>query len=166
MHTPLPWATDKKNSLTLLTPFSSLSFLFVLQVASPSCHDVLPLRAWWEQDKERARRLWSRDFANAWEVEKEDGERFPPEKCEPFVAKAILEAHLATQSCLMIAPLQDWLALSPLYNKRNPSEERINDPTNSKHYWCYRSHVLLEDLKEDANFKKEIRQMIRESGRI
>ena len=119
------------------------------------------MRAWWEEDYERSQRLWQRDLA------KEGESELPPEKCQPVVAKAILDAHLASGACLMIAPLQDWLAccLSGKYNTRDPLLERINDPTNSKHYWCWRSHVNVEDLSADKEFISTVSDMIKGTGR-
>ncbi|UPR01497.1 4-alpha-glucanotransferase [Chloropicon primus] len=141
--------------------FGDLSNYPYQVVASPSCHDVPTVRAWWEEDYERAKRLWSRDLSK-------DGESDPPPpECKPFVVKAILDAHLASGACLMIAPLQDWLAccLSGKYNTVEASEERINDPTNSKHYWSFRSHVNVEDLCGDEELVSLVRDMVSSSGR-
>jgi 4-alpha-glucanotransferase len=134
-------------------------------VTSPSCHDVLPLRAWWEDDYGRAKRLWQRDFQRQVQVDEMTGEAEPPMECKPFVAKAIFSQHLQSPACLMVAPMQDFLALSSEYNKRPAAEERINDPTNSKHFWCYRMHVTLEELAQDESFCKLISDMVRTSGR-
>merc|ERR1719161_3005436 len=82
-------------------------------VASPSCHDVLPIRAWWEEDSQRAERLWQRDLKHT-----VSSVESPPSDCQPFVAEALLSQHLNSPACLMIAPIQDYLALSPKYNKR------------------------------------------------
>ena len=38
---------------------------------------------------------------------------------------------------------QDLLALKDEYTARPAKEETINDPTNPKHYWRYRKHVLV-----------------------
>ena len=115
---------------------------------------MLPVRAWWEEDYERSQRLWSRDLAR-------DGEDAPPAKCGPAVAQAILRAHLASGACLMIAPLQDWLACCPSgkYSTAEALEERINDPTKSKHYWRWRQQCLLEDLCEDEELQSTVRGM-------
>lgn len=72
----------------------------------------------------------------------------------------ILEAHLASNAVLMIAPLQDWLALNAAYTTREALEERINIPSTSKHYWCYRLHVTLEKLLLDQKIIRSIKDLI------
>ncbi len=44
---------------------------------------------------------------------------------------------------------QDVMGLSAEYIQRPAAEETINDPTNPKHYWRYRMHVTVEDLRAD-----------------
>ena len=51
-----------------------------------------------------------------------------------------------------VITLQDLLALSAKYATRPAAEETINDPTVRRHYWRFRSHVLLEDVLADADF--------------
>ncbi len=41
------------------------------------------------------------------------------------------------------------MGLSAEYIQRPAAEETINDPTNPKHYWRYRMHVTVEDLRAD-----------------
>ena len=41
------------------------------------------------------------------------------------------------------------MALSAEYIQRPAAEETINDPTNPKHYWRYRMHVTVEELRAD-----------------
>ena len=51
-----------------------------------------------------------------------------------------------------VMTMQDLLALSAKYATRPAAEETINDPTVRRHYWRFRSHVLLEDVLADADF--------------
>lgn len=104
-------------------------------VASPSCHDMLPLRAWWEEDEHRAQRLWERDYAHEGCVAEGGTEALPPKECRPEVAAAIMRGHLESPACIVIVPIQDLFALDAKYSTRPAMEERINDPTKSKHYW-------------------------------
>ena len=46
-----------------------------------------------------------------------------------------------------------------------PSEERINIPGDSKHYWRFRMHVNIEDLIHEDEFNGELLYMIQKSGR-
>lgn len=48
---------------------------------------------------------------------------------------------------------------------RPAAEEMINDPTNPKHYWRYRMHVLLEDVADDIGLMTDLRSMLVASGR-
>jgi hypothetical protein len=100
-----------------------------LSVASPSCHDVAPLRAWWEEDAERAERFYYTQLGGAGP---------PPAACTPAVARAVLQQHFSCPSVFVIAPVQDVMALAARYAARPAQQEVINDPTTAKHYWRYR----------------------------
>ena len=50
-------------------------------------------------------------------------------------------------------------------NERDPKEETINDPTNSRHYWRFRFHTNLEDMKKNEQLTGELKKMVFESGR-
>jgi 4-alpha-glucanotransferase len=49
--------------------------------------------------------------------------------------------------------------------RNNPHDERINIPSNPKHYWRYRMHISLEQLIQASNFNLLLQQMVKESGR-
>ena len=49
-----------------------------------------------------------------------------------------------------VFPLQDLLALDGALRRHNAEEERINVPSNPRHYWRYRLHLTLEELARDA----------------
>jgi hypothetical protein len=44
--------------------------------------------------------------------------------------------------------------------------ERINDPAVFPHYWRYRMHLKLEDLKKEESFNEKIADWVRDSGRL
>ena len=119
-----------------------------LTVCSPSCHDTMTTRAWWEQDQERRKR-----YDEMFGVGSDD-------TCSPKVMRGILTQHVDSPSVLAIFPIQDLLALDAEYAKRPALEETINDPTNPKHYWRFRLHVLCEDLLANASFVQEVRSII------
>jgi 4-alpha-glucanotransferase len=64
-----------------------------------------------------------------------------------------------------IFQLQDVLGMSETLRRKNPSEERINDPANPRNYWRYRMHITLEDLIKEADFNGEFNDYVENSGR-
>ena len=120
-----------------------------LTVCSPSCHDTMTTRAWWEEDAARRERYDAMFHGGV------------DEKCTPNVMRNILVQHIESPSMLAIFPIQDLLALDAEYAKRPALEETINDPTNPKHYWRYRLHVRCEDILSNVAFVKEIRDLLR-----
>lgn len=128
-----------------------------MTIASPSSHDTSTTRAWYEADDDRKERF----FVHGLGVEEESA----PERCTPAVAAAVVQQHLHSPSVLAIFPLQDLMALSETLTTRPAEEEIINDPTNSEHYWRYRMHVTIEDLKSDAELMHKLHTFLLESGR-
>ncbi|XP_057249169.1 4-alpha-glucanotransferase DPE2 isoform X2 [Beta vulgaris subsp. vulgaris] len=127
-----------------------------MTVCAPSCHDCSTMRAWWEEDEERRRRFFKTVVGS---------NKLPPSKCIPEIAYFIIRQHVESPSMWAIFPLQDLLALKNEYTARPATEETINDPTNPKHYWRFRSHVTLEALLKDQELKTAIKDLVRGSGR-
>ncbi|KAG7013855.1 4-alpha-glucanotransferase DPE2 [Cucurbita argyrosperma subsp. argyrosperma] len=127
-----------------------------MTVCAPSCHDCSTLRAWWEEDEERRGRFMKNVIGS---------DILPPTQCIPEIAHFILKQHFEAPSMWAIFPLQDLLALKDEYTTRSAKEETINDPTNPKHYWRYRSHVTLESLMKDKELQETIKVLSVESGR-
>ena len=119
-----------------------------LTVCSPSCHDTMTTRAWWEEDAERRGR-----YSEMFQTGTEDA-------CTPSVMRNILAQHIESPSVLSILPIQDVLALCTEYAKRPALEETINDPTNPKHYWRFRLHVSCEDLLSNYDFVKDVKELV------
>ena len=44
--------------------------------------------------------------------------------------------------------------------------ERINVPSNPRHYWRYRMHIDIEDLLESHDFNQNVTDLVKESGRM
>lgn len=122
-----------------------------LAVASPSCHDVTPLRAWYESDLEQAERFYYAQLGGCGP---------PPATCSPEVVRAVLQQHINCPAMLAIFPIQDLMALSLQYAARPALEEVINDPTVSKHYWRYRIHVPLEQLIANDDWCDTVAEML------
>ena len=66
---------------------------------------------------------------------------------------------------LSILPLQDWISIDGAVRRENPHEERINIPSNPKHYWRYRMHIDIDELMDNHELTEEIKEMIKQSGR-
>lgn len=67
---------------------------------------------------------------------------------------------------LTVLPLQDWLSAFGELRRENPNEERINIPSNPKHYWRYRMHINIEDLVSHKGFLNMVKDLVWSSGRI
>lgn len=127
-----------------------------MSVCSTSTHDMNPLRAWWEEDRELTGRFYR-------EVLGENGDA--PQECGPQICRKIVKMHLDSPSLLAILPLQDWLSTDGGLRAPDPHSERINDPSDNPHYWRYRMHISLEDLLGAGDFNASLHRMVEESGR-
>lgn len=127
-----------------------------LSVCTPSCHDMSTIRGWWEEDRAKTQKYYN-------EVLQCDGEA--PVSCEPWIVEKIIASHLYSPSMWAVFPIQDLLGIDSKLRRENPNDERINIPSNPKHYWKYRLHVCLEDLIKEKEFNKKLKSMIIQSGR-
>ena len=127
-----------------------------LSVCTTSTHDMNPIRAWWEEDREVTNDFWHMILGNQGEA---------PYFCEPWICRQILDQHVWSPAMLTILPLQDWLSMDEQLRREDPNTERINVPANSRHYWRYRMHLTLEQLAEADEFNKNLSEMIAASGR-
>ena len=127
-----------------------------LSVSTISTHDMNPLRAWWEEDREVTQQFWNMLLGYQGEA---------PCYCEPWICRQILEQHLWSPAMLTVLPLQDWLSMDGALRRENPNEERINVPANPRHYWRYRMHMTIEDLASQKEFNETLSRMIADSGR-
>jgi 4-alpha-glucanotransferase len=129
-----------------------------LSVASPSTHDMSPIRLWWEEMKiDERNRFYNRELHNY--------RTAAPDECTPDIAKQILQQHLSWKSMWVVFPLQDILAISPSLRRENPEEERINVPANPQHYWRFRFHISNEELLAAEEFNEDLGRMVMVSGR-
>ncbi len=162
----VPGVMDDLNILTLEiqrmsknpnTEFLQEADIPYLSVASPSTHDMSPLRLWWEEMKPEQRARFYYQELNGFEG--------VPEECTPQIAKRILQQHLQWKSMWVVFPLQDILAISAEMRRENPEDERINVPANPQHYWRFRFHVNTEDLLGAEGLNEDLERMILVSGR-
>lgn len=165
--TTVPEVMRELNILTLeiqrmsknpATTFLQEADIPYLSVASPSTHDMSPIRAWWEEEE------WT--YIQRFYEEELHLNGDHPKSCEPYIAQAIIRQHLRWPSMWTVFPLQDLLAMDGRLRRKNPQEERINVPANPQHYWRYRMHLNLEDLLEEKPFMYLVRAMLKNGGRL
>ena len=136
--------------------FSQLRHNPYLSVCTPSTHDMSTIRGWWKENKEKTQRyyneiLWKRGEA--------------PEDCTSEICEQIICNHLASGSMLCIISFQDWLSINETLRNPDIATERINVPTNSRHYWKYRMHLTIEELLRADELNDKIRGLIAISHR-
>lgn len=127
-----------------------------MSVCTTSTHDMPGIRQWWESDHARAQEFYNNVL---------HCEGVAPQYAEPWICNRIVREHLGSPSMLCILPLQDWLSIDGGLRRRDPREEQINEPAESRHYWRYRMHLTLEELLAAGAFNSEVREMIESSGR-
>ncbi len=123
-----------------------------LSVATPSTHDMSNISLWWREDRERTQRYYN-DILGI--------EGAAPVECSAELCEAIMRRQLSASSMLMIAPLQDWLAVDNSMRAEDAAAERINDPSNPNQHWCYRMHLTLEELLSAESFNSKIKAIAR-----
>lgn len=127
-----------------------------LSVCTTSTHDMGGIRQWWEEDRSVTQRYYNHVLGHGGEA---------PFYAEPWICRQIIENHLKSPSMLCVLPLQDWLSTDGSLRRNDPREEQINVPANSRHYWRYRMHLTLGELRKAESFNEDITAMIRDSGR-
>lgn len=127
-----------------------------LTVCSPSSHDTSTIRGWWEEDRGKTEQFYYHYLGRTGPV---------PYFCEPDIAEQIISQHLYSPSILAIFLLQDLFSIQHDLRVTDPNSEKINEPSNPKHYWRYRIHVYLEDLLSNESFISKLRDLREKSGR-
>lgn len=127
-----------------------------LSVVTPSTHDMSTIRGWWEENAEITNRYYKNMMGQAGEA---------PVYCEPSINKEIVLQHLYSPAMWAVFQLQDLLGMNGKLRRKNPNEERINNPADNNHIWNYRMHLNLEDLIKETKFNEELKGYIKTSGR-
>jgi len=127
-----------------------------LSVVTPSTHDMSTIRGWWEEDRMRTQRFYNHML---------ESHGTAPYFCDSWINRAIVLQHLYSPAMWSIFQLQDLLGINDALRRDDPSEERINQPADPKHYWRYRMHMSLEQLLKEKEFNTELREYITNSGR-
>jgi 4-alpha-glucanotransferase len=127
-----------------------------LSVVTTSTHDMSTIRGWWEEDRGRTQRYFNNILGQ---------QGAAPYFCEAWVNRAIVLQHLYCPAMWGIFQLQDLLGMSETIRREKPQEERINIPSNPKHYWKYRMHLTIEELLKQKAFNEELKGYVVHSGR-
>ncbi|MDR0987997.1 MAG: 4-alpha-glucanotransferase [Prevotellaceae bacterium] len=120
-------------------------------VCTTSTHDLSTLRGWWEEEPQLRARYYREVLGGRGEV---------PETATPEVCEAILCRQLQAGSMLCILPLQDWLSIDAQLRSADAAGERINVPSDPHHYWRWRMHLTLEQLRAADTLNRRIRELI------
>ena len=127
-----------------------------LSVVTPSTHDMSTIRGWWEEDRARIQRFYNQELGQWGDA---------PVYCEAWINKAIVLQHLYSPAMWSIFQLQDLMGMHEALRREYPTDEQINIPANPNHYWRYRMHLNLEELKDAKDFNEELLGMIHSSKR-
>lgn len=116
--------------------YTDLSDVPYLSVCSTGTHDTSTLRSWWEENRDNTQ--WYYTY-----VLGESGTA--PQALTPALARKIVDRHFSGNSMWAILPWQDYMACDEKNRYPFPDEERINDPSEPEHIWCWRMHINLND---------------------
>ncbi|WDF46755.1 4-alpha-glucanotransferase [Chryseobacterium sp. KACC 21268] len=137
-------------------PFYDPKNASYLNVVTASSHDSSTLRQWWHEDRNLTQKYFNQQLGQYGTA---------PWDLTPDLSEMIMKQHLFTEAMLAIFPIQEFLATDDNLMNPNMDEERINNPAVFPHYWRYRMHLKLEDLKEQTDFNQKIAGWIEASGR-
>lgn len=127
-----------------------------LSVCTTGTHDTNPLRAWWEEDKQVTQQFYNEQMG--WWGE-------APDNMTPEIAEFVVNQHLYSPAMWVILPWQDWMAIDGELRLADAQGERINLPSNPRHFWNYRMHIKLEDLLKADNLNSKLKNLIQRASR-
>ncbi|UKB84500.1 4-alpha-glucanotransferase [Chryseobacterium sp. MEBOG06] len=128
-----------------------------MNVVTASSHDSSTLRQWWKEDPALTQKYYNQQLVQYGKA---------PEYLTPHLAEIIMKQHLYNEAMLAIFPIQEFMATDEELSNINMDNERINDPAVFPHYWRYRMHINLEDLKRKDAFNEKIAFWVKDSGRV
>ncbi|MCI6161029.1 MAG: 4-alpha-glucanotransferase [Prevotella sp.] len=161
----VPWVMDELRILSLelqtmpkdpKVRFGYLSNNPCRSVCTISSHDMPTLRQWWDEDEWRTQEYYNSMLNRGGSA---------PHPLPGWLARDIVSRHLASPSMLCVLSIQDWMAIDESLRLADPDGERINIPSNPRHYWRYRMHVDIEDLMDNLPFNENVRELITLNGR-
>ncbi|SHG91150.1 4-alpha-glucanotransferase [Chryseobacterium oranimense] len=138
-------------------PFYNPKKADYMNVVTASSHDSSTLRQWWKEDPALTQKYFNQQLIQYGKA---------PDEMDSHLAEIIMKQHLYTEAMLAVFPIQEFLATDPELTNPHIDNERINNPAVFPHYWRYRMHLKLEDLKEKESFNKKIAYWVKDSGRM
>lgn len=125
-------------------------------VAIISSHDMPTLRQWWDEDGGRTQRYYNTMLYRGGAA---------PHPLPGWLARDVVQRHLQSPSMLCVLSIQDWLAIDEDVRLEDANAERINVPSNPRHYWRYRMHKSIEELMKNQALVANLRDLVEQSGR-
>ena len=125
-------------------------------VCSIGTHDMSTLRGWWKENPQTTRHFYRNVLEHTDNV---------PGEATGSICEEVIRMHLQSTSMLCILTWQDWLSMDEQLRNADIDSERINIPSNPNHYWCWRMHITIEQLRKESGLNKKIRQLIKDAGR-
>lgn len=138
-------------------PFYNPKNAGYLNVVTASSHDSSTLRQWWKENPDLIQQYFNQQLVQYGKA---------PEELNAHLAEIIMKQHLYNNAMLAIFPIQEFFATDQSLVNPKMDNERINNPAVFPHYWRYRMHLNLEDLKEQSDFNKKIAYWVKDSGRL
>lgn len=138
-------------------PFYNPKNASYLNVVTASTHDSSTLSQWWKEDQDLIQKYFNQQLVQYGKA---------PEELDPYLAEIIMKQHLYNDAVLAIFPIQEFLATDKELTNPKIDNERINNPAVFPHYWRYRMHLNLEDLKQEKSFNEKIAGWVKDSGRV
>lgn len=128
-----------------------------LSVCTFSSHDMSVLRGWWLEDAQQTQEFYNMVLHRGGPA---------PKQASGDICRQILKDNLNSPSMLCVLSFQDWLSMDEKLRSADIEGERINIPANPRHYWRYRMHIGIEDLRLEDALNSAIKDMLTESKRI
>lgn len=161
----VPWVMDQLKILSLELQampkdsrerFGNLDHFPYRSVCTISSHDMPTMRQWWDEDCQRTQTYFNVMLSQGGPA---------PHPLPGWLARDIVARNLACPSMLCIIAIQDWLAMDERLRRKDAEAERVNIPSNPKHYWRYRMHLSLEQLMKEEAFNEDVRRLLTENNR-
>lgn len=138
-------------------PFYNPKNAGYLNVVTASSHDSSTLRQWWKENPDLTQQYFNQQLGQYGKA---------PEELDAYLAEIIMKQHLYNNAMLAVFPIQEFLATDQKLVNPKMDNERINNPAVFPHYWRYRMHLNLEDLKQESDFNSKIAYWVKDSGRL
>lgn len=127
-----------------------------LNVVTASSHDSSTLRQWWHENRNFSQKYFNQQLGQFGTA---------PWDLHPYLSEVIMKQHLYNEAMLAIFPIQEFLATDASLANPEINNERINDPAVFPHYWRYRMHIGLEQMKNEPAFNAKISGWVKDAGR-